>query len=102
LPVVGELVKARGRAAPKIAYAIKSVTGTANFTASDFGLSRIIAPLAAVIVDAPASVPTQTVEITGFDNTKVSVVVLDHTVTAGSEHAVSTTPRNVMVVVIGE
>jgi hypothetical protein len=102
VPIIGELVKARGRAAPKIAYAVKTVTGTADFTASDFGLSRIIAPLAAAVVDAPGSVPSQTVEIAGFNSTKVSVVVLDHTVTAGAEHAVSSTARSVMVVVVGE
>jgi hypothetical protein len=102
LPVIGELVKARGRAAPKVAYAIKSVTGTADFAASDFGLRRIIAPLAAAVLNAPSTVPTQTVEVTSWDSTKVSVVVLDHTVTAGAEHAVSSTARSVLVVVIGE
>jgi len=102
LPVIGELTRARGRASPKIAYADKTVTGTADFSASDFGLIRIIAPISASLLDAPSTIPTQTVEITGWDSTKVSVVVIDHTVTAGGEHAISSTARTVRVVVIGE
>jgi hypothetical protein len=102
MPAVGELVKARGYAAPKIAYAEKSVTGTGSFTASEFGVRRIIAPLAAVITDAPGAIPSQTVEITGFTSDRVDVVVIDHTTAAGSEHAVSTTARTVRVVVVGE
>jgi hypothetical protein len=102
LSVIGELVRARGRASPKIAYADKTVTGTADFLASDFGLTRIIAPISASVLNASSTIPTQTVEITGWDSTKVSVVVIDHTVTAGAEHAVSGTARTVRVVVIGE
>jgi hypothetical protein len=102
MPVIGELAKARGRAAPKIAYAEKSVTGTGDFAAADFGLSRIIAPIAAFVVNAPSAVPTQTVEVTGWDSTRVSVVVVDHTTAAGAEHAISTTARTVRVVVVGE
>jgi hypothetical protein len=102
MPVLGELVKARGYAGPKIAYAEKSVTGTGSFTTSEFGLRRIIAPLAAVITDAPRAIPSQTVEITGFTNNRVDVVVLDHSTAAGAEHAVSGIARRVRVVVVGE
>jgi hypothetical protein len=102
MPVLGELSKARGHAAPKIAYAEKSVTGTGSFTASEFGLRRIIAPLAAVLTNAPGAIPSQTVEITGFTSDRVDVVVIDHTTAAGAEHAVSGTARTVRVVVVGE
>jgi hypothetical protein len=102
MPVIGELEKARGYAAPKIAYAEKSVTGTGSFTASEFGVRRIIAPLAAVLTNAPGAIPSQTVEITGFTSDRVDVVVIDHTTAAGAEHAISTTARTVRVVVVGE
>jgi hypothetical protein len=102
MPVLGELAKARGYAAPKIAYAEKSVTGTGSFTAAEFDVRRIIAPLAAVITDAPGTIPNQTVEIRGFTSDRVDVVVVDHTTAAGAEHAISTTARRVLVVVVGE
>ena len=102
MPVLGELAKARGYATPKIAYAVKTVTGTGSFSAAEFGVRRIIAPLATVITDAPGAIPSQTVEIRGFTSDRVDVVVLDHTTAAGAEHAVSTTARRVMVVVVGE
>jgi hypothetical protein len=102
MPVLGELVKARGYVGPKVAYAEKSVTGAGSFTASEFGVRRIIAPLAAVITNAPGAIPNQTVEIRGFTSDRVDVVVVDHTTVAGAEHAISTTARRVLVVVVGE
>jgi hypothetical protein len=102
MPVIANLERARGRAAPKLAVASKSVTGTGRFTVEEFGLSRIIAVLSANIVDAPATVPSQTVEVTAVTESYVDVTVLDHTTESGAEHRVSTTARTVQVVVVGE
>jgi len=99
MPVIGALEKAKGRGVPKIAYADKRVTGTADFSASDFGLIRIIAPISVSVLDAPSTIPTQIAEITNWDSTKVSVVVVD---LGSAGNAVSTTARTVRVVVIGE
>jgi len=96
--VLGELIKARGTAEPKLAYAVKSITGTGSFSASDFGLKSIIAPVAAVVVNDPTTLPSQVAQISSYSSTSVSVVVFDLTSTGC---AVSTTARNVLVVVAG-
>jgi len=102
MPVIGELVRARGRASPKLAEAVVSVTGTATISAATFGLNAILAPLSAVILDNPTTIPNQVVEISGWSAADVSVVVVDQTVAAGAEHAISATARSVKVVVVGE
>jgi hypothetical protein len=99
MAVIGELTKARGAAGVKVAYATKSVTGTGDVTASDLGLKRIIAPVCAIVVDAASTIPTQIAQITSFDSTKVSVVVVEQ---QSAANAISTTAKTVLVVALGE
>ena len=100
--VLANLPRARGKALPKLADATKSITGTGSFSAGDFGLSSIIAPLAAMILDNPTTIPNQVVEISGWSTSAVDVVVVDQTITGGAEHAISGTARSVKIVVVGE
>jgi hypothetical protein len=99
MAVIGELTKARGAAGVKVAYVTKSITGTGDITASDLGLKRIIAPICATVVNAANTIPTQIAQITSFDETKVSVVVVEQEASANS---ISTSAKNVLVVVLGE
>jgi hypothetical protein len=99
MAVIGELTKARGTVGVKVAYATKSVTGTGDITASDLGLKRIIAPVCATVVDAADTIPTHIAQITSFDNTKVSVVVIEQ---QSDANAISTTEKTVLVVALGE
>lgn len=99
MAVIGELTKARGAAGVKVAYTIKSITGTGDITTSDLGLKRIIAPICATVVNAASTIPTHIAQITSFDATKVSVVVVTQEASANS---ISTSAKDVLVVVLGE
>lgn len=100
MPVYGTLERALGKGGRvKVAGACVSITGTGSI---DTGLKTILPAPIVSIQDAPASIPTETVEITSISGGTISVVVISHTITAGAEHAVATVARRVGVIALGE
>jgi len=97
MTIIGDLPRPRRLGVNKIAGVTGAITGTGTLAT---GLGTISYAVASML-NAATTVPTQTVEITSISGGTVSVVVIDHTVTATAEHAVSGSAKNVTVIAIG-
>jgi len=97
MTILADLPKPRGVGKRKLAGVTASITGTGALTT---GLSTIDYAVASM-VNAATTVPTQTAEVTSISGGTVNVVVIDHTVTATAEHAVSSAAKNVTAIAIG-
>jgi len=90
----------RGRSGGLKGVAITvSITGTG---AINTGLRRLLAPAIVSVQNAPTTITSVSVEVTGITGGTVNVVVVDHTITAGAEHAISTTAYTIGVIAIGD
>ncbi|MHA1506318.1 MAG: hypothetical protein ACTSR0_03915 [Candidatus Asgardarchaeia archaeon] len=82
----------------KIGIATKSITGSGDINASDLGLQAIVAPIYVGVVQSATDVPTNSVMITSYDSSKISVIVTSH---AASANAKETSERTVLCVALG-